>query len=177
MSVPAGPQDASAMPISRIEQFLPVLRAPGEGTALWHLDTLMTFKALSEETGGRLAVWDQLLPHRSSPPLHVHHDEDEAWIVLEGALTFQIAEATWAAEAGSFVWAPRGLPHTFRVDSPTARMIALAVPGRFDRFARATGRSAGAPTLPPPSEGPPDMAALVGAAREHGMEILGPPLA
>jgi quercetin dioxygenase-like cupin family protein len=153
-----------------------VVRAPGEGTAIWHIDTLMTFKTLGEDTGGRLAAWEQLLPHRSSPPLHVHHDEDEAWYVLEGELTFQVANATWSAAAGTFVWAPRGLPHTFRVDSPTARLLALTLPARFDRFVRATGRPADGPGLPPPPEGPPDMAALVAAARAHGMEILGPPL-
>jgi quercetin dioxygenase-like cupin family protein len=165
------------MTTSRTEQTGPVVHAPGEGTAIWHLDTLMTFKALGADTGGRLAAWEQLLPHRSSPPLHIHHDEDEAWYVLEGELTFQVADSTWTAEAGSFVWAPRGLPHTFRVDSPTARMLALAVPGRFDRFVQETGRPAERATLPPPPEGPPDMAALVGAARRHGMDILGPPLA
>ncbi|MDK3258287.1 cupin domain-containing protein [Blastococcus capsensis] len=155
----------------------PVLTAPGEGTAIWHVDTLMTFKALTEDTGGRLAVWEQLLPRRSSPPLHVHHQEDEAWFVLDGEITFQVGDRAWAATPGSFVWAPRGLPHTFRVDSPTARVLALAVPGRFDLFARATGRPAEEPTLPPPPENPPDMTALVGAARQHGMEVLGPPLA
>jgi quercetin dioxygenase-like cupin family protein len=154
----------------------PVVHGPGQGTAIWHLDTLKTFKALSADTAGRLTAWEELLPHRSSPPLHVHHDEDEAWYVLDGELTFQVADATWSATAGSFVWAPRGLPHTFRVDSPSARMLALAVPGRFDRFVAATGRPAESSTLPPTPDGPPDMAALVSAAREHGVEILGPPL-
>jgi quercetin dioxygenase-like cupin family protein len=148
----------------------------GEGRHLWHLDTLKTFKALADDTGGRLAVWEERLPHRSSPPLHVHHEDDEAWFVLDGALTFQVAESTWTAEAGTFVWAPRGLPHTFRVDSPTARLLGLAVPGGFDRFVVATGRPAEAATLPPPPEGPPDIGALVVAAREHGMEVVGPPL-
>jgi quercetin dioxygenase-like cupin family protein len=165
------------MTASGTDQTAPVVRPPGAGTAIWHLDTLMTFKAASEDTAGRLAVWEQLLPHRSSPPLHVHHDEDEAWFVLDGELTFQVAGSTWTAAPGTFVWAPRGLPHTFRVDSPTARLLALTVPGRFDRFVAATGRPAGGPTLPPPPEGPPDMAGLVAAAREHGMELLGPPLA
>jgi hypothetical protein len=85
--------------------------------------------------------------------------------VLDGALTFQVADRTWTAEAGAFVWAPRGLPHTFRVDSPTARLLGLALPGGFDRFVRATGRPADAATLPPPSDRPPDMAVVVGAAR------------
>jgi mannose-6-phosphate isomerase-like protein (cupin superfamily) len=157
-------------------QTVPVVTAPGEGTAIWHLDTLMTFKALASETGGRLAVWEQLLPHSSSPPLHVHHGDDEAWFVLDGMLSFQVGESSWTAEAGAFVWAPRGLPHTFRVESPTARMLALAVPGGFDRFVVATGRPAEAATLPPAPDGPPDMGRLIGAAREHGMEVLGPPL-
>ena len=164
------------MTTSGTEQTAAVVRAPGEGAAIWHLDTLKTIKALSEETAGRLAAWEELLPHRSSPPLHVHRDDDEAWYVLDGSLTVQVAEATWTAGAGSFVWAPRGLPHTFRVDSPSARLLALAVPGGFDRFVRATGRPAAGATLPPP-DGPPDMAALVAAAQEHGIDILGPPLA
>lgn len=153
-----------------------MVTAPGEGTAIWHIDSLMTFKAMAGDTGGRLAVWEQLLPHRSSPPLHVHHDADEAWLVLDGALTFRVQDDEHQAEAGSFVWAPRGLAHTFRVDSPTARVLGLALPGGFDRFVQATGRPAGARALPPPPDGPPDIGALVAAAREHGMEILGPPL-
>src|SRR3712207_8793344 len=94
----------------------PVVQAPGEGTGIWHIDTLKTFKALSEDTGGRLVAWEELLPHRSSPPLHAHADEDEAWFVLDGELTFRVGDDTLVAPAGSFVWAPRAVPHTFRVD-------------------------------------------------------------
>jgi quercetin dioxygenase-like cupin family protein len=158
-------------------QTTPIVHGPAEGTAIWHLDTLKTFKALAEDTGGRLTAWEELLPHRSSPPLHVHHEDDEAWYVLDGQLTFQVGDFSWTVGTGAFVWAPRGLPHTFRVDSPTARMLALAVPGGFGRFALATGLPADSPGLPPPPDGPPDIAGLVATAREHGMEILGPPLA
>jgi mannose-6-phosphate isomerase-like protein (cupin superfamily) len=155
----------------------PLVRSAGEGLHLWHLDTLKTFKALAEDTGGRLAVWEDTLPHGSSPPLHVHHRDDEAWFVLDGTLTFQAGTVTATVEAGAFVWGPRGLPHTFRVESPTARLLGLAVPGEFGEFVRATGRPAEAPTLPPPPDGPPDIAGLMDVAREHGIEILGPPLA
>jgi quercetin dioxygenase-like cupin family protein len=158
------------------EQDAPFVVGPGQGRAIWHIDTLMTFKARAADTGGRLAVWEQVLPHRSSPPLHVHSEDDEAWFVLDGTLTFQVQDATLTAEPGSFVWAPRGLPHTFRVDSPTARVLGLALPAGFDRFVLATGRPAESAGLPPPPQGPPDMAALIGAAREHGMDVLGPPL-
>ena len=154
----------------------PLAVPPGEGRHLWHLDNLMTFKALAADTGGRLAVWEQLLPHRSSPPLHVHHRDDEAWYVLEGSLTFQVADTVVAAQAGSFLWAPRGLPHSFRVDSPTARLLGMAVPAGFEEFFLATGRPARTPTIPPPPDGPPAIGALVAAAAEHGSEVLGPPL-
>ena len=159
------------------EPSAPFVTAPGEGPAIWHIDTLKTIKALGEDTGGRLTAWEEVLPHRSSPPLHVHADADEAWFVLDGTLTFRIQDDEFTADAGSFVWAPRGLPHTFRVDSPTARLLGLALPGGFDRFVVATGRPAEALTLPAPLDGPPDMDALVRAAGAHGMELLGPPLA
>src|SRR5215203_421079 len=128
----------------------PFVTAGGAGRAFWHLDSLMTFQALAEDTGGRLSFWEQLLPHRSSPPLHVHRDADEAWFLLDGAITFRVQDHEYVADAGSFVWAPRGLAHTFRVDSPTARVLGLALPAGFDRFVDATGRPAEAATLPPP---------------------------
>jgi mannose-6-phosphate isomerase-like protein (cupin superfamily) len=154
----------------------PLAVPPGEGRHLWHLDNLMTFKARAADTGGRLALWEQLLPLGSSPPLHVHHREDEAWYVLEGSLTFQVGDRILPAAAGTFLWAPRDLPHTFRVDSPTARLLGIGIPAGFEKFFLATGRPAAAPTIPPPPDGPPDMAALLSAAAEHGSEILGPPL-
>jgi quercetin dioxygenase-like cupin family protein len=149
---------------------------PGAGRHLWHIDSLMTFKALAEDTGGRLAVWEESLPQGSSPPLHVHHHDDEAWFVLDGGVTFQVDDVTWQAEAGTFIWGPHGRAHTFRVDSPTARLLGLALPAGFDHFVLATGRPAEAPVIPPPPDGPPDMPRLVEAARAHGIEVLGPPL-
>ena len=154
----------------------PLAVPPGSGRHVWHIDNLMTFKAVAADTGGRLALWEQSLPLGSSPPLHVHHRDDEAWYVLEGELTFRVAEDTYAAEAGSFLWAPRGLPHTFRVDSPTARLLGIAVPAGFEEFFLATGRPAGTPTIPPPPDGPPDMGALLATAARHGADLLGPPM-
>ena len=46
-------------------------------------------------------------------PLHVHHSDDEAWYVLEGTLGFQLGDKEIVAPAGSAVFAPRGLPHTY----------------------------------------------------------------
>jgi len=46
-------------------------------------------------------------------PPHVHHSDDEAWYVLEGALCIQMGENVVEARAGSSVLVPRGTPHTY----------------------------------------------------------------
>ena len=46
-------------------------------------------------------------------PLHLHHHDDEAWYVLEGALSVRLGDEIVEARAGSAVLAPRGTPHTY----------------------------------------------------------------
>ncbi|MFC5650640.1 cupin domain-containing protein [Paenibacillus solisilvae] len=46
-------------------------------------------------------------------PLHLHHDDDEAWYILEGTLGFQIGDEQIEASAGDALTAPRGTPHTY----------------------------------------------------------------
>ncbi|HEY7093471.1 MAG TPA: cupin domain-containing protein [Ktedonobacterales bacterium] len=52
-------------------------------------------------------------PPRPIAPLHVHHEDDEAWYVLEGALVFQLGAQIVEVEAGGAAFAPRGLAHTY----------------------------------------------------------------
>lgn len=154
----------------------PFVCGPHEGHAVWYLDVLKQVKAPAAATGGQLSVAEQLLPRNSSPPLHVHHHEDEAFYVLEGRLTCQVAGQLHAAPAGSFVWLPRDAPHTFRVDSPTARILTLCVPGGFEEFFDAIGRPADELTLPPATDESPDPAVMVSHAHAFGVELLGPPM-
>jgi mannose-6-phosphate isomerase-like protein (cupin superfamily) len=46
-------------------------------------------------------------------PLHVHHADDEAWYVLDGALRFRLGEQTFEAGPGGAVMAPKGTPHSY----------------------------------------------------------------
>ena len=52
-------------------------------------------------------------PPRYIAPLHIHHSDDEAWYVLEGALRFRLDDVEVEAPAGGAVIAPRGTPHTY----------------------------------------------------------------
>src|SRR5437868_13285709 len=99
----------------------PVALHKDEGEALWFLGVLATVKASSETSDGRVAVIEQLAPQGAGSPLHVHHREDEWFYVLEGALSFWVGGEVVEARAGSFVYGPRDIPHTFVVNSPQAR--------------------------------------------------------
>ena len=45
--------------------------------------------------------------------LHVHYSDDEAWHVLEGTLTFRFVDRQIEASAGTTVFVPAGVPHTY----------------------------------------------------------------
>src|SRR3990172_12183733 len=91
----------------------PIALQQDEGEALWFLGVLATIKASAETTGGRVAVIEHLAPQGAGSPLHVHHPEDEWFYVTEGELTFWVGGRVIAAPAGSFVYGPRDVPHTF----------------------------------------------------------------
>jgi quercetin dioxygenase-like cupin family protein len=153
----------------------PIAYGPHEGEALWFLGTLVTIKSSAETTDGRVGVTENLAPRGSGSPLHVHHNEDEWFYVIEGELTFWVGGETIVAPAGGFVFGPKGIPHTFIVSSEEARFLLVAQPAGFERFMRAAGEPAQRLEIPPPATEPPDVAALTAAAAEYGIEITGPP--
>jgi mannose-6-phosphate isomerase-like protein (cupin superfamily) len=149
--------------------------AAGEGEATWFLSNRMTMKATSKTTGGAFGLVESLIAPGFSPPLHVHHREDESFYVLEGRVTMRCGDRVFEATAGAFVFLPRGVPHTFVVEGDTpARMLTLMTPGGGEGFFQAAGRPAERDGLPPSA--PPDIDALKRASVEYESEIIGPPM-
>src|SRR6185436_12354520 len=95
----------------------PIALGPGEGEALWFMGCLAVVKSSSETTGGRVAVIEHLASQGAGSPLHVHHREDEWFYVVDGELTFWVGGEVIDAPAGSYVFGPRDVPHTFVVAS------------------------------------------------------------
>jgi len=153
----------------------PIVAGPGEGEALWAFDCLVTVKSSAETTGGAVAVIEHHAPRGAGSPLHVHSREDEWFYVIEGQLTLWVGGQTCVAPAGSFVFGPKGIPHTFVVDSEEARFLLVTEPAGFEEFMRVAGAPAERLEIPPPATEPPDVAALTAVAAEYGIEITGPP--
>jgi quercetin dioxygenase-like cupin family protein len=153
----------------------PIALQPGEGDARWFLGALGTIKAAAETTNGRLAVLEFRWPQGGGSPLHVHHNEDEWFYVIEGELTLWVGGEVIVAPAGSFVYGPRDIPHTFLVTSAEARFLMVTDPAPFADFVRALSEPAQALTLPPASVQPPDVERMIAVAADYGMEVLGPP--
>src|SRR5262249_53287055 len=92
-----------------------VALGPGEGEAIWFLHSRMTVKATADETNGGFGLVETVIPPGFSPPLHIHHREDESFYVLEGELTMRCGDREFRASAGSFFFLPRDVPHSFVV--------------------------------------------------------------
>ena len=142
------------------------------------MDTLIRVRLSHRDSKDGISILEQMAPRGDSPPRHFHVDEDEAFHVLEGELRFALDDHERIVKPGETVIAPKGVAHTYRVESERARWLVVTTRRQFEDFVRAMARPAAKAELPvaagPPS--PDVIAALVGRAKQFGIEIVGPPL-
>jgi uncharacterized cupin superfamily protein len=84
------------------------------------------------------------LAHGEMPPLHIHA-EDESFHIVEGTLTIYLGEESFRLEEVETLVAPAGVPHTYRAESATARLVTTSrvdSVARYDDFLRAVARPA-----------------------------------
>jgi mannose-6-phosphate isomerase-like protein (cupin superfamily) len=103
---------------------------PGEGVAGFGSDV----KASSTSTGGVITLIESRTD--GGAPLHVHSRQDECFYVLEGTITVQCGEDRFEAGAGSFVFLPRGVPHSWDVVGEVATVLIITVPAMLEEFLR-----------------------------------------
>lgn len=146
----------------------PFLDAFDEETVRWFLGCQVWRRADAAQTGGAFGLIEQIVPPGLGSPYHIHHNEDEAFYVLEGEIRFFSGERTWVLGPGGFAFLPRGIPHGFRTEGETpSRSLLLATPAGLEEFVAEL-------SAPLPPSGPPDLGAVMAVAGRYGLEILGP---
>ena len=126
--------------------------------------------ATGEATDGRFFLLESVtMPPGMASPYHTHHNEDEAFYVLDGHIRF-VCDGKWLnAGPGTWVFGPRDIPHGFKVvGSRPARMLLMCAPAGFEKFVLELCSPLDA------EPGPPDMAKLMAAAARFKIDILGP---
>jgi quercetin dioxygenase-like cupin family protein len=136
---------------------------------LWFAGTRVVVHVEAADSGGRMGVWESEEPGGTALPLHVHSREDEQMVVLEGQISVWLADESHQLSAGDTLTLPRGVPHAHRVDSESARILTIAIPGGFEQLFLSHGTTGDAPPPRPSNE------ELTAAVRELGVQVVGPP--
>ena len=142
--------------------------APGPGTLEWLGVTYRTILSPGQ-SNGTMSIVDSLSPAGSGPPRHIHHGEDEIFVVLSGQCEFWLAGKSFIRGPGETAFVPRGTEHTFRIPgSEPCRHLVILTPGGFEGFF--AGMAKGQYRIPE------DMDKIVESATRHKMTFTGPPL-
>ncbi len=152
-----------------------IVRKPHEGRTLAVVGDVYRFLALGEETNGKYATWEAIVPPGGGPPPHVHRREEESFYILQGEITFHVGHERIVATAGMFANMPVGTPHSFRNESnqPARMLISVAPAGLEEMFFEfGVPLAEGSTTALPPTQ--EEIEKLLKVAPRYGIEILLP---
>ena len=139
---------------------------------LWAGGTVFDVVLDQTQTGGAVALLDQVAVRGDTTPMHIHRSEAEIFYVLDGEVTAWSGDDVIQLELGSAVYLPPNQPHAISVRSASARIITVTSPAGFANFVRAAGVPASGDV---PASWTFDLGAIMAAAPEHDIEIVGPP--
>ena len=151
------------------------LRNCNEGRTIAAVGDVYRFLVTGEDTNGKYALWEALVPPGGGPPPHVHSREEEGFYILEGQITFTINGEKIVAKAGTFANMPVGTPHSFKNESDhPAKMLISVAPAGLEKMFMEVGvsLSEGATTALPPTKA--EIEKLLAVAPRYGVEILLP---
>jgi quercetin dioxygenase-like cupin family protein len=151
--------------------------------ALTHLavvDDTYTVLLSGDQTNGRFAMLDMLIPPGGGPPPHFH-DFEECFRVLEGSIEVRVGDAPPVVlEQGDSANIPANAPHSFRNAAEVeARLLCTVVPSGLEKFFAEFGDPVANRTSPAPELSDAEREQRLRIARakapEYGMGFVPPP--
>ena len=150
----------------------PVIRTPTQGRTIAVVGDVYRFLATGDDTNGKYAMWEAIVPPGGGPPPHVHSREEEGFYILEGEITLHVGDKRVVAMAGMFANMPVGTPHSFKNESnkPAKMLISVAPAGLEQMFFEfGVPLPEGSTTALPPKKG--EIEKLLAVAPKYGIEI------
>lgn len=130
-------------------------------------DATFQVKVSGKDTEGRCVIFDTTRSLKAGPPLHLHTDIDEWFLVVAGEFKFQAGDETLRLKAGDSLLVPRGLPHAFiKISEGIAHLTIMHQPaGTMEEYLRTFSQMSDQ-----------SVASLRTLAEKHNTRVLGPPL-
>jgi quercetin dioxygenase-like cupin family protein len=149
----------------------PIIRKPSEGRTIAVVGDLYRFLATGEETDGKYAMFEAIVPPGGGPPPHIHSREEESFLILDGEITFTVGDEHIVATAGTFANMPVGSLHSFKnATDKTARMIITVAPAGLEKMFLEVGVPVKLGETPP-SPSKAEIEKLLSVAPSYGVEI------
>ncbi len=146
----------------------PLLVPADGGKAVNILGIPMLIRIHGRDTNGVVSAVESHDVPGGGPPPHIHHREDETFQILEGDYEFTVAGKSFVARPGTTIFAPRGIPHTYRYLGTTpGRLLCVITPSGFEGFFEEIGAMT--------SQQQQDIPCVMEIAKKYGLEILPPP--
>lgn len=143
----------------------PIVVGTNEGAAWNVMGTQMFCKIRSEETGGAYSMLENIVAPQQGPPPHIHADEDEIFLVIEGEFEITCGERTFVARKGDVAVLPRRVPHAFRnIGEADGKLWVMITPGGFEKFFEEVSREI--------TTMPPDVEKIESIAGKHNLKFL-----
>ncbi|MBR0697134.1 cupin domain-containing protein [Bradyrhizobium lablabi] len=95
----------------------------------------------AEETNGAYSIVEIVASPGDSTPMHVHQNEDEHFVILEGTARIACGDKVVDAPAGTSMSLPRNVPHAW--GNPTKspiRFVVTTTPGGVEESLRLIAR-------------------------------------
>jgi quercetin dioxygenase-like cupin family protein len=171
VGLPANIQNGKTASLADAKSFsMNAIQVPNDGGRKINiLGIPMVIRIHGRDTGGVVSAVESHDVPGGGPPPHIHYREDETFQVLEGEYEWTVGDKKFIAQKGATIFAPRGIPHTYRYLGKTpGKLMCVITPAGFEGFFEEVGAMS-------PQQQQQNIPRIMELAKKYGAEILPPP--